>query len=170
MSAEHLSKRTNWQRLASTGGLGKEDVVFSILAVLFDGDATCEVVKEVVPIYANGRGVRPDAVIRNRTNGKMILIEVKNQGKAGNAHERLCRNYILGIQNELEAQCGFRYPFFTVCTNGLANDPHKSQEIAKWFDCDELRDRLFLFKNRNDVSALVGYFKKIVKEYLEYEV
>lgn len=170
MSAKHLSKRTNWQRLASTAGLGKEDIVYSVLKVLLAGDETCQVVKKIIRIYANGRGVKPDCVIVNKDTGKMLLIEVKNQGATGNAHERMCRNYMPGLQNELEARCGFRYPFFTICTNGLANDAHKSQEISKWFDCDELRDRLFLFKNRNAIEELVEYLKKIVKEYLEYEI
>lgn len=170
MPSEHLSKRKNWQKIANLGGTGKEDVVFSILKALFIGNKICEVVKERILIYENGRGVKPDCMIRNTNNGKMILIEVKNQGKSGNAHERLCRNYMPGIQNELEKQCGFRYPFFTICTNGLATDPHKSQEITKWFDSDELKDRLFLFKDKNKPETIINYFKKIVLKYLDYEI
>lgn len=171
MAREHLSARANWQQFANEVGSDREDLVFLVLKKLLEGDRVCEVVKSnTVALYPNGRGIRPDCVVRNKTNNKMLLVEVKRQGSGGNAHERLCRNYMLGIQDGLEKECGFRYPVFTVCTNGLANDDHKSQEIKKWFEHDDIKDRLFLWEDTSRPELIAGYFQQVIARYLGYEV
>jgi len=162
MAREHLSKRANWQKGAHAGGDGKEAAVRGIIETHLNDNY--DVVKETIPVYANGRGVRFDTTIKNNTTGKIALIEIKRQGKDGNAHERLCRNYMIGLQKVLSAYCGYDNPVFTICCNGLAKDQHKKQEIPLWFQ--GMDDRLFLWKGQDYVSELIDYIENTIIPYL----
>ncbi len=50
-------------------------------------------------------GIKPDLMIRNKVNGKMHFVEVKNQGDHGNAHER-CGKYATGILDHMKRKMG----------------------------------------------------------------
>ncbi len=123
-----------------------------------------DVVKETIPVYKNGRGVRFDITIKNKNTKKIALVELKRQGKDGNAHERLCRNYMMGMQKVLSAHCGYANPVFTICCNGLAKDQHKKQEISQCFE--GMDDRLFLWKGQDYVGELIDYIKNTIIPYL----
>lgn len=159
---ERLAQRSNWQRMANAAGSGGEKLIVLMAKTLFLDCDTYEVSTQlVIPIYPNGRGIRPDCVIAHKATSKKALIEVKRQGAQGNAHERLCRNYMPGIQEKLQQICGFLYPVFTICLDGLVGDKHKNQEITEWFDHDSIRNRLLMW-NGEDPEVLITFFTENV--------
>ena len=65
--------------------------------------------KNLVNIYGeklSGKkhGIHPDAYLSNPTTGKGIFVEIKRQGKRGNAHERACKYFTPGIMKAMRKE------------------------------------------------------------------
>ena len=160
---EHLSKRNKWQHTG--GGEGKETAVRGVIETMFRDNDTYSVTKDNIKVYPNGRGITPDVLIKNNKTNKIAILEVKRQGKGGNAHERLCRNYMPGLNKALSKHCGYDNPVFTICLNGLAKDKHKKQEIEFWFQ--GMEDRVFFWMGQESTKALWQYIESTVLPYLK---
>lgn len=163
-SGKHLKKRKNWQRHATDAGKAREEILFVVIKSCLLEKYKLDY-QPIISIYDNGRGIQPDASITNMENEKKVLIESKRQGASGNAHERMCRNYMPGIVKRVSAYCKVDNPIFTICMNGLAKDKHKSQEIECWFQ--GIDDRVFLWKDAKDTNKLERYIIKTILPYLE---
>ena len=164
-----LSKRTNWQKYASVGGSGREDIVNVILHQHLMDDSDYKVIpkpRDLAHIYGKW-GIIPELGIRYMPTNKTAYIECKRQGDNGNAHERMCRNLVPGILPLVSKIAGFYSPIFTVCMDGLAHNPKKRAEIIAWFDADGFRDRLLLWEDRKNYRTLIDWFNTNIRPYLE---
>lgn len=77
--------------------------------------------KELLKCFSGIYGVKPEASIRNKKTGKRIFIEVKKQGDAGNAEERVCKHHTKKFYDLMHKQYGYDYhPFVAVFCEKLA--------------------------------------------------
>lgn len=166
-----LSKRKNWQKYASVGGSGREDIVEVIMRqYLMDNEKYIVTAKprDLSHIYGEW-GIIPEIGIKYIPTNKTAYIECKRQGDNGNAHERMCRNLAPGIIPLVSKIAGFYNPIFTICMDGLSHNPKKRIEIITWFDADGFRDRLLLWEDKKDYRVIIDWFNSNIRIYLEGE-
>lgn len=102
MVGEHLSKRENWQELASMVGLSGELSVGDILTSLPDHIDVHARQAPKIPIYSDGKGVVMDGVIFNDNDKTFTFVETKNgSAGTGNAHERAAKFLSNGLRNKM---------------------------------------------------------------------
>lgn len=81
-------------------------------------------------------GIVPDIMMVNTTTGKWVLIEVKRQNAAGNAHERMYK-YVTLIP-EFKRLSGVENPFMACVCGPICGDPKYRAEIRSSFECSGL--------------------------------
>lgn len=114
-------------------------------------------------------GIKPDCMIRNKTTGKTIYIELKRQdgwveGKSraagrGNAHERLCKYFTPGLLNLLRKHSKIKapnLPFWIVFQGDITRDICRVKEIRFWFAGNETN--VFFWRNTKDSNPLIEHF------------
>ena len=101
MSANHLSNRKNWQMGARiTGDTGENEFVKHLAENLPD-HYTVQLKPPKLKIYPNGKGIILDAKVTNEKTNQSIFVEKKTGKNGGNAHERVYRNMMPGVMQEI---------------------------------------------------------------------
>ena len=84
--------------------------------------------KDLLGLFGIGAGrdlgIRPEALIRNHSTGRVMYFEVKKQGDAGNAEERAFKHHTVQFYKTLQAFT--RMPYHAYCTvfcESLATNP-----------------------------------------------
>lgn len=116
-------------------------------------------------------GIFPDYAIGNVTTNKTIYVEVKRQdgwvegGKRsdgrGNAHERSCKFFTLGLVKILRSQGNLGsdvLPFWTVFQGDITRDPCRVREITCWYD--EYKANYFFWRDSKNPEKLIEHFEK----------
>lgn len=79
--------------------------------------------KELLKCFSGVYGVKPEAVIKNKKTGKRLFVEVKKQGDAGNAEERVCKYHTKKFYELMFNTYGYEYhPFVAVFCEKLATN------------------------------------------------
>ena len=178
MGREHLEGRDNWQRDSAIRGSEAERAFDAIMQnYVIDTDYEYEYKpKDLRGIYGlqpSGRrgeqphGILPEAVIRSKTTGRAVYVEVKRQRAAGNAHERACKYFAPGIIASARAiarQPEGIIPFWWIFTNGIATDPRYVQEITHWFHGVERH--LLLWESIQDYEPVISHFERHIQPML----
>lgn len=177
MGREHLEGRDNWQRDSAIRGSEAERAFDAIMRnYVIDTDYEYESKpNDLRGIYGSqpGRGsgkphgILPEAVIRNKTTGRAVYIEVKRQRAAGNAHERACKYFAPGIIESARAlanQPKGTIPFWWIFTNGIATDPRYVQEITHWFR--GIEGNLLLWESIQDFEPVIDHFERCIQPML----
>lgn len=146
-----------------------------------------EVLKEIYNVDVNQKkksgkpkfewGISMDFAIRNLRNKKILFGEIKRQDgwvettemKAGrgNAHERSCKYFTPGLMKIIRETGGLSdeiLPFWLVIVGDITRDPRRNREIAYWFQ--EYTKNYFMWRNIDDVGALLDFFENNLLEYL----
>lgn len=124
-------------------------------------------------------GVSPDFAIENTKTKKILFGEIKRQdgwveGKTpndgrGNAHERLCKLFTVGLQKAYREIGGIHskeiLPFWVVFEGDITRDPKRNREIAFWFD--EYTNNYFMWRPNKSGNVLLEHFNKHLKRYLD---
>lgn len=124
-------------------------------------------------------GVSPDFAIENVKTGKILFGEIKRQdgwveGKhpndgRGNAHERLCKLFTVGLQKTYRKIGKVTnpniLPFWVVFEGDITRDPKRVREITFWFD--KFNKNFFLWQPKQSDKPLIDHFNKYLKPYLE---
>lgn len=175
MGREHLEGRDNWQRDSAIRGSEAERAFDAIMQNYVIGtDYEYEYkpndlrgIYGLQPGAQRPHGILPEAVIRSRTTGRAVYIEVKRQRAAGNAHERACKYFAPGIIASARAiakQSEGTIPFWWIFTNGIATDPRYVQEITHWFRGAERN--LLLWESIHDYEPVVSHFERHIQPML----
>jgi hypothetical protein len=94
----------------------------------------------------------PDLVITNPDNGRKLVVEVKRQNAAGNAHQRMCR--YLGLLPILERLCGGVEKPFAACICGpMATSAPYIAEIQTPFDIQGMSDHVHFYKTEEALAT-----------------
>ncbi len=98
-------------------------------------------------LFGGVYGVKPEAVITNVQTKRMLFVEVKKQGDAGNAEERAYEHHTVQFYRTLHERFGYDYhPFVTVMCESLATNPRyttkfpfllEPDQYFCWVDYDE---------------------------------
>jgi hypothetical protein len=123
-------------------------------------------------------GIRPDFVIDNLETKKSIYGDSKRQdgwveGKTskdgrGNAHERMCKYFSLGIQKALREKGNISknyLPFWIVLQGDITRDPKRVREITCWFDGHD--NNYFFWRNSPNADSLILHFENSIKHMLD---
>lgn len=88
------------------------------------------------PKTGRAHGIKPDIQVLHIPTGKPFFVEVKNQGKDGNAHERAMKYFTRSFVKQAQhAIGGIDYePFIAVFTGELATHPRYQREISVWLE------------------------------------
>jgi hypothetical protein len=80
-------------------------------------------------------GVQPEAMIRSKAAGRMLFVEVKKQGPAGNAEERSFKHHTVQFYKTLKEWFGYDYhPFVTIWCESLAVLPRYTRKAVFLFE------------------------------------
>lgn len=113
--------------------------------------------ERVVP-QVTAKGIRPDLVIEHVPSRRRLVVEIKRQNAAGNAHQRLFR--YLPLIPELRRLCGGVDRPFVACICGpMASDPAYEAEIQTGFDCAGLSDCVHFCR---DARATEDWIREVV--------
>jgi hypothetical protein len=123
-------------------------------------------------------GIRPDFAIDNLETGKSMYGDSKRQdgwveGKTprdgrGNAHERMCKYFTLGIQKELYEKGNIskeHLPFWIVLQGDITRDPKRVREITCWFGGHD--DNYFFWRDSPNPDRLISHFENSIRHMLE---
>jgi hypothetical protein len=123
-------------------------------------------------------GIRPDFAIDNLETGKTMYGDSKRQdgwveGKTpkdgrGNAHERLCKYFVPGIQKKLREKGNISkeyLPFWIVLQGDITRDPKRVREVTCWFDGND--NNYFFWRNSPNEEKLILHFENFIKHMLD---
>ena len=174
MGRDELRARANWQKKANEQGKESE---LAFDGFMWDYLETTDFEMEWEPkdlagIYGvsekgNPHGIWPECALRNSETGKTIYVEIKRQGKGGNAHERACKYFTPGIimsAREIANQPEGVIPFWWVFTNGLARYSRYQREIMHWFV--GMEGQVLLWRDIDDPQVLIEHFDKHIRPLL----
>lgn len=118
-------------------------------------------------IFANegerALGVKPEAKIQSIETGRILFVEVKKQGPAGNAHERAAKHHTMRFHERLHEVFGYDYhPFVTVFCERLADLDRYTRQHAFLYRPDEY----FLWVDY-DLDLLCQYLNGRVAAWLD---
>lgn len=88
---------------------------------------------------AGGRelGIQPEAAIISKETGRKFFVEVKKQGKGGNAEERACKHHTVQFYKTLTQIFGYAYhPYVTVFCESLATEPRYTSKFVYLYEPD----------------------------------
>ncbi len=108
-------------------------------------------------------GVVLEAVIINRVTKRRLYVEVKAQGKVGNAEERACKHHTVQFYKTLHEKFGYDYhPIVTIFCEDLATFPRYTRKHPYFFE----EDQYFNWVNYQP-SILAAYLKERCATWLE---
>lgn len=83
-------------------------------------------------------GVVPEASVTSKRTERKFFIEVKKQGRGGNAEERAYKHHTVQFYKTMHAIYGYEYhPFVTVCCESLATLPRYTRKAEFLFEKDQ---------------------------------
>lgn len=167
MAREHLSQRGKWQSLGVARGEGAEDTFNAAMKIyLRDSGIRCllkpDTLRGIYGLHKTGRphGIVPEFQFFNPETKKSMFVEIKRQGRQGNAHERACKYFMPGIlesARRIARQPDGVVPFWLIFANGLATTPRYRQEITHWFKGYE--GNLLLWDDLRNPGMLIDHFE-----------
>lgn len=100
------------------------------------------------------KGLRPDLVLEHVPSGRRLVVEIKRQNAAGNAHQRLFR--YLPLLPELQRLCGGVPSPFVACICGpMATEVSYEAEIQTGFDCAGIPDHVHFCREPQETEDWV---------------
>jgi len=99
-------------------------------------------------------GMEPDIIVENPSTGKSVVVEVKRQNAAGNAHERMFR-YIPLIP-EMSRRFGTKRPFMGCVCGTICEDSKYRAEIRSSFACHSIGDCVHLVRTEDRLVEWVS--------------
>jgi len=106
------------------------------------------------PRYELGGGMVPDIMMMNMDTKRWVLIEVKRQNAAGNAHERMFR--YIPIIPELKLRSGVENPFMACVCGPICKSSKYRSEIRSSFECCGLSQCVHLV---DDETSLMEWIR-----------
>ncbi len=80
-------------------------------------------------------GIKLEALIIHRESGRRLYVEVKKQGKGGNADERAAKHHTVQFYKTMQDRFGFDYhPIVTVFCESLASLPRYTRKSPYFFE------------------------------------
>lgn len=164
-----LSERAVWQDRANAAGSRLERVVRDVLAEYLASEPRYSI--DVKPadlkrLYQGRWGAVPDLAMRNNARGTTVWVEIKQQGAAGNAHERACKYFAPGLVRRAENLANVERPFYFIFAGGIVDTPGKSDkyhaEIETWFDAPGWEDHVLKWVD-HDPIALCEWFERSLR-------
>ena len=113
-----------------------------------------------VPVTSGG-GCIPDIRIKHLATGHMCFIECKNQGDAGNAHERAAKYATPSVIAFVQKKLGVTYhPFAHLFTGPMVEKRKYQVELATTYGFAP--DYLFLWKKDRPVEPLIDWLETVI--------
>jgi hypothetical protein len=113
-----------------------------------------------VPVTGGG-GCVPDIRIKHLPTNHICFIECKNQGDAGNAHERAAKYATPSIIAFVQKKFGITYPPFAYLFTGPMIEKRKYQvELATTYGFAP--NHLFLWKRDRPVEPLIEWLEAVI--------
>lgn len=119
-------------------------------------DITCRFMRNTydgTPKPARGGGIVPDIMIKNTRTKKWVVLEVKRQNAAGNAHERMFRYF--GLIPEFQRRSGTKYPFMACVCGPITQHPKYRAEIRASFECFGIGECVHLVQDETTLEKWV---------------
>lgn len=127
--------------------------------VWFDGEFRTLRFGKVVS--ASGGGCVPDIGITHLPTGRKYFIECKNQGDAGNAHERAAKYATPSVIGFIKKKLMIDYqPFGYVFTGAMVESRKYQIELATTYGF--AANHLFLWKKERPVEPLTLWIEQVV--------
>jgi len=106
-------------------------------------------------------GCIPDCKIQHIASGRRCFIECKNQGPAGNAHERAAKYATPSMIDFVKKKLGIDYhPFGYLFTGGIVEDNSYRLELQLIFSF--AADKLFMWRKGRDAKLLVDWLESAI--------
>ena len=113
-----------------------------------------------VPVTGGG-GCIPDIRIKHIATGNRCFIECKNQGDAGNAHERAAKYATPSIISFVQKKLGVTYhPFAHLFTGPIVEKRKYQVELAATYGFAP--NHLFLWKKDRPVEPLIQWLEMVI--------
>jgi len=113
-----------------------------------------------VPVTGGG-GCVPDIRIKHLATGRLCFIECKNQGDAGNAHERAAKYATPSIIAFVQKKLGISYqPFAHLFTGPMVEKRKYQVELATTYGFAP--NHLFLWKKDRPVEPLIQWLEMVI--------
>jgi hypothetical protein len=107
------------------------------------------------------RGCIPDCKVQHVASGRRCFIECKNQGDAGNAHERAAKYATPSMIAFVQKKLGIEYlPFAYVFTGNMVESPKYILELQLIFGFAE--KNLFLWKKGRAAAPLIEWLETAI--------
>ncbi len=118
--------------------------------------------KDLLKMIDGRYGIRPEASIELRENGRIWYFEVKKQGKDGNADERACKHHTVEFYKRLSAHTGMPYhAFSTIMCEKLAELDRYVVKHPYYFEPDH-----YLLWRDYDLQVLADYLAMLTERYI----
>jgi hypothetical protein len=119
-----------------------------------------------IPNAKASYGIRPELLIRCRSNNKPLYIEVKKQGKGGNAEERACKHHTIQFQKILRQHLQIDYnPIVTIFCEKLATQGKYLVKHAGYFE----EGTYFCWPDYDDTQVLLNFIEKKIRQNIYFE-
>jgi hypothetical protein len=95
--------------------------------------------RQIFSNLAGGRdlGVQPEAAIISKETGRKFFVEVKKQGKGGNAEERACKHHTVQFYETLKLIFNYDYhPYVTIFCESLATEARYTSKFVYLYEPD----------------------------------
>lgn len=110
-------------------------------------------------------GMEPDGMIRNRITGKAHLLEDKNQGPRGNAHERACRYGMTKMETIIRQKLGVEgQPVSWIFAGRMTTVEKYILEIQATFPDNHV---LLIRPTDNAAEVVIAWFNRVIRPLLE---
>jgi hypothetical protein len=111
--------------------------------------------------FALGGGCEIDCKIEHTRSGKKIFIEVKNQGPAGNAHERAAKYATPSVISHVQNKFNISYnPFAYIFTGEMVDRLDYRIELETTYGFAE--DYLFLWSKEHPLEPLTQWLESVI--------
>lgn len=111
--------------------------------------------------FANGGGCIPDIKIEHIPSSRLCFVECKNQGDAGNAHERAAKYATASVIGFVQKKLGITYhPFGHIFTGAMVDSRKYVVELATTFGFAP--NHLFLWKKERPVEPLIEWLESVI--------
>lgn len=116
-------------------------------------------------VVRGGGGCIPDLKITHIPSGRCMFLECKNQGDAGNAHERAAKFATPSVVAHVKKMLGVTYnPFAHVFTGRMVESRKYQVELATTYGFDI--SHLFLWKSGRPVEPLIEWLENAILPHL----
>jgi hypothetical protein len=131
--------------------------------VWFDGEF--RTLKSGKEVRASGGGCEPDIGITHLPTGRKYFIECKNQGDAGNAHERAAKYATPSVIGFIKKKLKIDYhPFGYLFTGAMVESRKYQIELATTYGF--AANHLFLWKKERPVEPLTQWIEDVLSSFV----